>query len=222
MNMLHNKVAELENEKNILINDNQNHRNEINQLHDDINQYFNNDKLHFEECKQADLKYNDLANAYKLKEKEYSESLAQLNVLNNNLRVELELIKSKYEKKIQNLTLNNNELNMRVKNLMNSLIALKDYALSIERNMNEAQNLRQNIANSNYSMIFRNNNNSFMNDEFGNSNINNANLTYQGDFNNYTFDENNQKSRDLLNNMKNMLNKIDTQLYDENGDLIEY
>ena len=157
-----------------------------------------------------------------MKEKEYSEALAQLNVLNNNLRVELELIKSKYEKKIQNLTLNNNELNMRVKNLMNSLIALKDYALSIERNMNEAQNLRQNIANSNNSMIFRNNNNSFMNDEFGNSNINNANLTYQGDFNNYTFDENNQKSRDLLNNMKNMLNKIDTQLYDENGDLIEY
>ena len=56
------------------------------------------------------------------------------------------------KKKIQNLTLNNNELNMRVKNLMNSLIALKDYALSIERNMNEAQNLRQNIANSNYSI----------------------------------------------------------------------
>ena len=204
-----------------------NYRNEINQLHDDINQYLNDDKLHFEECKQADLKYNDLANAYKIKEKEYSESLAQLNILNNNLRVELELIKTKYEKKIQNLTLNNNELNIRVKNLINSLIALKDYALSIERNMKEAQNLRQNfnnnMGNSNYSMIVRNNNNSFMNDEFGNSNINNnVNLTYQGNFNNYTFDENNQKSIDLLNNMKNMLNKIDSEIYGENFDLNEY
>ena len=72
-------------------------------------------------------------------------------------------------------------------------------------------------------MIVRNNNNSFMNDEFGNSNINNnVNLTYQGNFNNYTFDENNQKSIDLLNNMKNMLNKIDSEIYGENFDLNEY
>ena len=62
-----------------------------------------------------------------------------------------------------------------------------------------------------------------MNDEFGNSNINNnVNLTYQGNFNNYTFDENNQKSIDLLNNMKNMLNKIDSEIYGENFDLNEY
>ena len=39
MNLLHNKVAALEKEKNFLINDNQLNRNEINQLHDDINQY---------------------------------------------------------------------------------------------------------------------------------------------------------------------------------------
>jgi chromosome segregation ATPase len=214
MNLLHNKVASLEKEKNFLINDNQLNRNEINQLQDDINQYLNDDKLHFEECKQADKKYNDLAEAYKIKEKEYSEALAQLNIINNKLKVELELIKSKYEKKIHNLTLNNNELNIRVKNLINSLIALKDYALSIERNMNEAQNLKQN-----YSMFIKNNNNSFINDEFGNTNLNNnLNLTYQGDFNNYTFDENNQKSRELLNNMKNMINRIDTKINEENFD----
>ena len=217
MNLLHNKVAALEKEKNFLINDNQLNRNEINQLHDDINQYLNDDKLHFEECKQADKKYNDLAEAYKIKEKEYSEALAQLNIINNKLKVELELIKSKYEKKIHNLTLNNNELNIRVKNLINSLIALKDYALTIERNMNENQNLRQN-----YSMFIKNNNSSFINDEFGNSNLNNnVNLTYQGDFNNYTFDENNQKSRELLNNMKNMINQIDTKFNEENFDLLE-
>ena len=218
MNILHNKLASLEKEKNILINDNQNHRNEIYQLQDDMNQYLNDDKLHFEECRQVDQKYNNLVKAYKNKEKEYSENIAKLNVVINNLKVEMELIKTKYEKKIQNLTLNNNELNVRVKNLINSLIALKDYALTIERNMNEAYNMRNNF-NNNYSMILKNNNNSFINEEFGKSN-NNINLTYQGDFNEYTFDENNKKSRELLNSMKNMINKIDTKFY-EDTDFLE-
>ena len=167
INILSNKISSLEQEKNILLNDNQNQRNEIIQLNDDINQYLNNDKIHFEECKQADQKYNGLAKSYKMKEKEYSEALAQLNVLNNNLRVELELIKSKYEKKIQDLMIKNNGLNERVKNLINSLIALKDYALSIERNMNEAQSFGFNTiyknsnlnGNKNNSMILKNNNN---------------------------------------------------------------
>ena len=220
MQMLHNKLAVLEKEKNILINDNQNHRNEINQLQDDMNQYLNDDKLHYEECRQVDQKYNNLVQAYKNKEKEYSEIIAKLNVIINNLKVDMELIKTKYEKKIQNLTLNNNELNARVKNLINSLIALKDYALTIERNLNESQNLRNNINSSNYSMIMRNNNNSFFNEEFGKSNNNNINLTYQGDFNDYTFDENNKKSRELLNNMKNMINKIDTKFYEDNENFL--
>ena len=42
------------------------------------------------------------------------------------------------KKKYNYLLLSNNELNERVKNLINSLIALKDYAMSIERNMNNA------------------------------------------------------------------------------------
>ena len=89
-----------------------------------------------------------------------------------------------------------------------------------ERNMNDG-NFNNNFGNANYSMILRNNNSSFMNEEFRNSNYNNnLNLTYQGNFNNYTFDENNKKSMELLNNMKNMINQIDTKLYDENGDLL--
>ena len=67
INILTNKLKSLESEKNILINDNQNQRNEIMQLNDDINQYLNNDKIHFEECKQADQKYNGLAKSYKVK-----------------------------------------------------------------------------------------------------------------------------------------------------------
>lgn len=209
IDMLHNKLEMLENEKNMLISDNENHKDEINQLQDDINQYLSDDQLHFEECKEADKKYNDLANAYKIKERDYSAAMAQLNVLNNNLRIELDLIKSKYEKKIQMLTLNNNELNARVKNLINTLIGLKDYALSIERNMNDVSFIRQ--QGNNCSMFIKNNNNySIMNDD----NINNVNLTYQGD---YKFEENNkcQNSKQLLNSMKNMINQIDVKINDE-------
>ena len=208
IDMLHNKLEMLENEKNMLISDNENHRDEINQLQDDINQYLSDDQLHFEECKEADKKYNDLANAYKIKERDYSAAMAQLNVLNNNLRIELDLIKSKYEKKIQMLTLNNNELNARVKNLINTLISLKDYALSIERNMNDVSFVRQ--QGNNCSMFIKNNNYSIMNDD----NINNVNLTYQGD---YKFEENNkcQNSKQLLNSMKNMINQIDVKINDE-------
>ena len=198
------KINKFNKEKNMLLSDNENHKNEINQLHDDINQYLNDDKIHFEECKEADKKYNDLANAYKIKERDYSAAMAQLNVLNNNLRVELELIKSKYEKKIQILTLNNNELNARVKNLINTLIGLKDYALSIERNMNDVSMMRQQGNDS----VFVRNNCSFLNEE---NNIN-GNVGFGG-----RFDENNQyqNSRELLNDMKNMINQIDDRINNE-------
>ena len=210
--MLHNKLQMLEKEKNMLISDNENHKDEINQLHDDINQYLSDDKIHFEECKEADRKYNELANAYKNKERDYSAAMAQLNVVNNNLKVELELIKSKYEKKIQSLILNNNELNARVKNLINTLIGLKDYALSIERNINDASLMRQQ---GNYSMIVKNNY-SFLNEDNMNcsqNNVNNVNMTYQGD---YQLDENKfNNSRELLHNMKNMINNIDLNINED-------
>ena len=206
--MLHNKLEMLEKERSMLISDNENHKDEINQLHDDINQYLSDDQIHFEECKEADKKYNDLANAYKIKERDYSAAMAQLNVLNNNLRIELDLIKSKYEKKIQILTLNNNELNARVKNLINTLIGLKDYALSIERNMNDVTLMRQP---GNYSMILKNNYSFEDNINSSANNFNNPNLTYQGDFKS---EENNkcQNSRQLLNNMKNMIKRIDVNI----------
>ena len=73
------------------------------------------------------------------------------------------------------------------------------------------------IGKNNYSMIIKNNN-SFMNDELGNSRMNNnnrLNLTNQEDYNDYNYDENNKKNKDLLNSMKNMLNHIDEQIYDD-------
>ena len=84
-----------------------------------------------------DKKYNDLIKVFEIKEKEYANEINELLQLKKKNNNELELLKSKYEKKIQLLTLSNNELKERIKNLINSLIALKDYTMSIERNMND-------------------------------------------------------------------------------------
>ena len=225
IDMLHNKLDMLEKEKNMLISDNENHQDEINQLHDDLNQYLCDDEIHFEECKEADKKYNELAEAYKMKEKDCNSAIAQLNVMNNNLRTELELLKSKYEKKIKILTLNNEELNTRVKNLINTLISLKDYALSIERQLNDVPLVKQQDENNNYSMFVGNNFSSFGNNDINNINNNcidcggnninhNLNLTYQMR-NNYDNLEQNQNSREFIKNMKNMIDRIDVKLNEE-------
>jgi hypothetical protein len=213
IDMLRNKLEMLEKEKNMLISDNENHKDEINQLHDDLNQYLCDDEIHFEECKEADKKYNELAEAYKMKEKDCNSAIAQLNIMNNNLRIKI-------------LTLNNEELNTRVKNLINTLISLKDYALSIERQLNDVPFAKQQDDNNNYSMFVRNNNfSSFENNDINNINNNcidcggnninhNLNMTYQMR-NNYDNLEQNQNSREFIKNMKNMIDRIDVKLNEE-------
>ena len=191
VDILHNQVEELEKEKDILIADNDECRDQIDKLQQEINQYLSDDKIHFQECQEADKKYNHLQNAYKIKQREHAEQMGGIQVENNNLRTEIELLKSKYEKQIQSLILNNNELNTRVKNLINILISLKDYALTIERNMNEISLERQN----NLSLC------------------ENGNLNYG--FNNGDIVLNNT-SREMLNNMKNIINQIDTKFINEN------
>ena len=111
------------------------------------------------------------------------------------------------KKKIQILTLNNNELNARVKNLINTLIGLKDYALSIERNMNDVSMMRQQ---GNNCSVFVKNNYSFLNDD-NNINCDNNNVGCG------RIDENNQyqNSRELLNDMKNMIQQIDVRINNE-------
>ena len=138
---------------------------------------------------------------YKDKEKEYNDAMAQVNVINENLRVELDRIKTKYEKIIQTLTLKNNELNMRVKNLINTLIGLKDYALNIERNLNRASLNGNNINNYKYLQE-----NYIQCNEVNNDNFNEQN-DYQ--FNYEKLDEQNKNCRQMINNMKNIINQID-------------
>ena len=162
----------------------------MNNLKDKLTQFELNNKSQLNDYMELEKKYNDLLKAFEIKEKEHSNEINQLSQLNKKNNNELELLKSKYEKKIQLLTLSNNELNERVKNLINSLIALKDYAMSIERNMNDA-NL--NINNSIYTSLGLN--------YLGLNHCCNKNIIDKDKYNN-----------DLINGMKDMISKIDSKI----------
>ena len=56
--------------------------------------------------------------------------------INQKLQADNENLKIKYEKKVNLLTLQNNEATLRVRKLINTCITLKNYALSIQRNLN--------------------------------------------------------------------------------------
>ena len=137
--MLHQKLLALEEERENLINDNENQITEVNQLKGELNKYATQDKIRLEESKEVDNKFNNLAQAFQIKEKEYTEEINRLIKINQKLQNDNENLKAKYEKKINLLTLQNNEATLRVRKLINTCITLKDYAMSIERNINNAQ-----------------------------------------------------------------------------------
>ena len=137
--MLHQKLLALEEERENLINDNENQITEVNQLKDELTKFATQDKIRQEENKEADNKFNNLAQAFQIKEKEYGDEIIKLRTINQKLQNDNENLKAKYEKKINLLTLQNNEATLRVRKLINTCITLKDYAMSIERNINNAQ-----------------------------------------------------------------------------------
>ncbi len=137
--MLHQKLVALEEERENLINDNENQITEVNQLKDELTQYAAQDKIRFEETKEADDKFNNLAQAFQIKEKEYSDEIMKLSAINQKLMTDNENLKEKYEKKVNFLTLQNNEATLRVRKLINTCISLKDYAINLERNLNNNQ-----------------------------------------------------------------------------------
>lgn len=67
--MLHQKMLALEEERENLMNDNENNINEVNQLKNEINQYVSQEKIRFEESKEADDKFSNLAKLSKSKKK---------------------------------------------------------------------------------------------------------------------------------------------------------
>ena len=166
--MLHQKLLALEEERENLINDNQNNINAVNQLKNEINQIVSQEKIRFVENKESDDKFNNLAKAFQIKEKEYSDEIIKLTKINQKLENDNENLKAKYEKKINLLTLQNNEATLRVRKLINTCISLKDYAMNVERNMNNTQ-AGINLGQLNNSMFLPN---------IGGLNINNT--TFQG------------------------------------------
>ena len=138
--MLHQKLSAAEDERVNLINENDMQNQEINDLRDELNKYRANDNLYFEEQKQNENKFNNLAQAFHIKEQEYSDDIEKLRKINQKLQIENENLKNKYEKKVNLLTLQNNEATLRVRKLINTCISLKNYALTIERNLNMNMN----------------------------------------------------------------------------------
>jgi chromosome segregation ATPase len=134
--MLNQKLLALEKERENLIFENEQQNNEINQLKEDLYQFEANGNIIFEEKKYNDNKINNMAQAFQIKEGELSEENEKLYKIIKKLEKENQNLQAKYEKRVNLLTLENNEASLRIRKLINTCITLKDYALNIERNMN--------------------------------------------------------------------------------------
>ena len=187
--ILHKKLLMMDKERSQLIDNLTSTQDEIKNLQEQIAQYETHSKLHLDECKEVDRKYNDLAKTLELKEEEYNSECERYSNLLKKSQNDIDVLKAKYEKKCQMLKLENDELNVRIKNLISTLISLKDYAMSVERNINDR----------------------------GNINMNNSMYTASPYTYNMIGDTDNQYSKQLINGMKNMIAKIDSKILYENN-----
>ena len=190
IDILHKKLLFLDREKNNLYDSQNSNNNEINNLQEQINQYELNSLTNIEECSKIDKQYNDLVKAFQIKENEFNERTNKFISISQRRSNNMELLKTKYEKKIQNLIISNNELNSRISNLINSLISLKDYAMSIERSLNEVNDMN----NSMYSTQ-------------GITMINNCYSSNR---------KNNNINEELIKDMKDMIQRIDYNIMNNN------
>ena len=191
IDILHKKLLLTDKEKNNLFENQNSNINEINLLQEQINQYVLDNQTNFEECNKIDKQYHDLYKAFQIKDNEFNEKSNQLKSVIQKRNSEKEKIKIKYEKEIQRLNLSNNELNSKITKLINSLIEIKDFAMSIEREVNETNELNNSI----YSTQ-------------GLSINNNC----------YTTNRNSNKfNQELIKDIKNMLEKIDYNIMNNKG-----
>ncbi len=191
IDILHKKLLSIDKEKNYLFDNQNSNINEINLLQEQLNQYKLSNNDNFEECNKIDKQYNDLYKAFQIKDSEFNEKSNQLKSVIQKRNIEKEKIKIRYENEIQNLILSNNELNSTISKLINNLIEVKDNAMSIERSINEANELNNSI----YSTQGLTTNN-----------------------NCYTTNRNyNKFNEELIKDIKNMIEKIDYNIMNNNG-----
>ena len=190
--ILHKKLLMMDKERMGLIENITNIQEENKNLKEQVSQYETHSKLHHDECREVDRKFNDLAKTLELKEDEFNAECEKYSALLKKNQNELDIVKAKYEKKCKMLKLENEELNCRIKNLISTLISLKDYAMSIERNIND--NGTPNLNNSMYNSI-----------------------PYSYNVGMSVSDSDNKYSKQLINGMKNMIAKIDSKILYENN-----
>lgn len=190
--ILHKKLLMMDKERMGLIENITNIQEENKNLKEQVSQYETHSKLHQDECREVDRKFNDLAKTLELKEDEFNAECEKYSALLKKNQNELDIVKAKYEKKCKMLKLENEELNCRIKNLISTLISLKDYAMSIERNINN--NGTPNLNNSMYNSI-----------------------PYSYNVGMNVGDSDNKYSKQLINGMKNMIAKIDSKILYENN-----
>lgn len=130
------KLQSIQNEKDRINNDKLTHLEEIDNLNKKLIDANKNNQL----VKQQYVDTNDIliknSNEWKNKENNLTTLLQNKDVIIQEKESEFEYVKAKLDSKIQRLTLENASLNDRIKNLINTLIQLKDYAMSVERNVN--------------------------------------------------------------------------------------
>ena len=192
------KLALAEKEKVFLSQDNNDKANLIAELNSELEQYHQNVQLRQEECKDVDKKYKELAEILQLKEQEFMSENNNLREINKQLENKVEVLSARYQGKIESLTLSNNELNARVKNLIHSLISLKDYAINLERN------------------ICDNNSNLLLNKTSSMVNLCDNQNKYDYDCSNRSMFNQNKYSKELLSGMKNMIDQIDSKILSNN------
>ena len=191
IDLLHKKLLSTDKEKNYLFENQNLNINEINLLQEQLKQYELSNQNNFEECNTIDKQYHDLYKAFQIKDNEFNEKSNQLKSVIQKRNTDKEKIKIKYESEIQKLISSNNELNSIISKLINTLIEVKDNAMSIERGINEANDLNNSI----YSTQ-------------GLTTTNNC----------YTTNRNSNKyNEELIKEIKNMIEKIDYNIMNNNG-----
>ena len=85
----------MEEERENLINDNENQITEVNQLKNEISQLSSQDQLRMEESQEYNNKFNNLATAYRIKEKELGNEIYSLKKINQKLMNDNENLRTK-------------------------------------------------------------------------------------------------------------------------------
>lgn len=191
INILSNKLQISEEEKEKLINEIQMHETEKSSLQEKLNINENDRFVNGEEVEAVRQKYAELVDAFNAREEQFNNQIEEYNSVLAQKESNEEMLTNKYETALHKLKIENNSYKARIKNLMTTLTSLKDYAISVDRNMSE------------------------INDQSYINNLNNSGLNSFNGYVSFPEDQSLDYSRGLIKGMKDLLNKIDNKMIKE-------